>query len=61
MMSGRITYRQACRQNAPASACPICFRPTAKPRICDSCYADLSKSGNLLEKKEKAPCPTTSQ
>lgn len=52
-------YRQACRNNAPACTCTVCFSPMrwAKPQICDNCYADLSKSGQL--RKEPACQPTS--
>ena len=54
-------YAQAQRENAPALTCTICFGPMrwADPQVCDSCYSDLSKAGQLLERI--TPCPTTSK
>lgn len=46
----RLTYPQACRQNAPAATCEDCYRPMryTRPQVCDSCYDDRSRSGQLL-------------
>ena len=62
-MSGRITYREAIKQNGNRPTCLTCFRPMryANPQICDSCYGDLSKSGNLLERKETCNLAQTSK
>ena len=57
----RGTYHQAVKNNNGRPTCLTCFRPMryTNPQICDSCYADLSKAGQLLERIE--PCPTTSK
>jgi len=62
-MFGRETYRQAVKSNGYKPTCLTCFRPMryANPQVCDSCYNDLSRSGQLLEKKEKETCQTTSK
>lgn len=54
----RITYSQACRENAPACTCTICLRPMryASPQVCDRCYDEMSKAGQLRqESKTKEP------
>lgn len=55
-------YDQARHANYPRATCTICFRPMryANPQICDSCYAEMSKAGQLRQEKEN-PCPTTSK
>ena len=57
----RETYRQAIRSNDGRPTCTICFLAMryANPQICDSCYSDLSKAGQLLERID--PCPTNSK
>ena len=53
----RETYRQAIRNNSGRPTCPLCFRPQEHWKPCDSCYGELSKAGQLLERTE--PCKTS--
>lgn len=56
----RETYRQAIRNNDGRPTCKICYRPMryADPQICDSCYGEMSKAGQL--RKEES-CKTNSK
>lgn len=57
----RLTYRQAVRFNDGRPTCPVCFIATSRWKICDRCYAELSTTGQLLEKIAKEnPCLPTS-
>ena len=53
-------YENAKHANAPRATCTICFRPMryANLQICDGCYGEMSKAGQLRQEKE-TPCPTT--
>lgn len=55
----RETYSQAIRSNGGRPTCTVCFVPMAykNPLICDACFNDLSRSGQLLERTE--PCKTS--
>ena len=54
------TLRQSQRNNYPASTCVICRGPMryASPQICDACYGEMSKAGQL---RKEASCQTNSK
>ena len=49
------------RANYPRATCVTCFRPMryANPQICDGCYGEMSKAGQLLERKESCQTPNS--
>ena len=48
------------RANYPRATCVTCFRPMryANPQICDGCYGEMSKAGQL---RKDEPCQTNSK
>ena len=54
-------YEQAKHANYPRATCTICLRGMryANPQICDGCYGEMSKAGQLLERKESCQTPNS--
>ena len=50
------------RANYPRATCVVCLRGMryANPQICDSCYSEMSKAGQLRQEKETV-CQTNSK